>query len=365
MTIELEILRIIWWGLLILFLSGVYLLISADVGTALMLLPFSRDWVKVSPDQRYSPYIFQKRLFFLIMLILGISVSYSWRPYFNAVNLNLPLLKWALGSALVILPAGLFLQNIVQKGMWQKFLQLVLAILALCICLSAGYFWGVLFHGLAFEFDSNKALLANWGFKTEVNDIHVLFTLLFLSLAILRSATLLQRQSKETSRNRIIYYAGAITFVLILFIVWYVPLIEGFHIKSQVDTSAIHPAVKQVKVFEGLWLDNYQHMPWLHIMPMIISISALLVIMAVVFNQFYIAHKLTNLIFMGVNATVFFTTYPFLLISRTTPGHSLTVWDASANQMVMSNVLWKVIIASMLVLSMMYLFKNSFSKAVK
>jgi cytochrome d ubiquinol oxidase subunit II len=117
--------------------------------------------------------------------------------------------------------------------------------------------------------------------------------------------------------------------------------LEGYHVTSVIEQNgASNPLAKFVKRGEGLWLDNYEHLPVLWGIPLLVFVAGGLTIGLSKKDQAGWAFITSSLMLTGIILTAGVSMFPFLIPSNISLNSSLTIWDASSSHRTLQIMFW-------------------------
>ena len=123
-------------------------------------------------------------------------------------------------------------------------------------------------------------------------------------------------------------------FSIILFVLggFAMHQIQGYQLSSEISHfGPSNPTHKQVLMVSHAWMQNYQILPMLWLIPGLAILSCLLV-MLLVKRKPILAFIASSVAIAHIIATVGVTMFPFILPSSSDPNHSLLIWDASSSE---------------------------------
>ena len=330
-----EILRIIWWALLVFLICGFTVMDGFDLGIG-MLLPFLG---KTDDERRVmlntvGP-TWEGNQTWLVTLG-GITFG-AWSIVYATVFSGLYTGMLVLLFGLFLRPVGFDYRSKLPDPRWRSSWDWALflggAVPSVVLSLAAGN----IIMGLPFQLDNDLRSIYTGSFWDLFNPFALLCVVVGVSLLCLHGAAfLLWRTEAELAERaqRVIVWSGLIFAVsFIIAGVWLAYGQEGYLISSVIDRNgSANPVTKSVTKDIGLWLHNYSVYPVLRVAP----ITALLGVMMVIFcaRQRYVgtAFVMSASVVMGTLLTAAGSMFPFVLPSSIHPASSLTVWDASASR---------------------------------
>jgi len=333
MTLDLESLRLIWWLVLGVVVIGFTLCEGLALGVFL-ILPLasrqpSRSWYML---QSIAP---TSLLGLLWLLVLLATLFAAW-PIVYAVSLAcfytlfVPLMM-VLCARTVALPLRLF-----ELAAWERYENRIALACGYLPAVMLGVIAGNLLKGIPFHLESDMRIL----FLGDTVGLCNLFALLvaatFTALLAFYGSLWVQLNAYGELRHEMaalsMRLAVAFVALFVLTGLWLSHL-EGYHITSDLlPNAASNPLAKFVKRAEGLWLDNYEHIPVLWGLPVFVALAAPAAAALAMRGKAYYA-MLMGVLTVGVAVLTFgVSMFPFLLPSNISLNTSLSIWDSSASQ---------------------------------
>jgi cytochrome bd ubiquinol oxidase subunit II len=353
MTLDYDILRLVWWALLGVLLIGFAILDGYDLGTA-MLLPFvaRTDGERRQARETIEPNWEGHQ----VWLVLGAGASFAAWPLLYAASFSGFYVAMLLVLvSLILRPVGFTFRNKLESPTWRWLWDWVLAVAGFVPTLVFGVAFGNLLLGVPFGFDPEMRLSYTGTFFDLLNPFGVLAGLVSVTMLAMHGGAWLavKADGKVAERAaRSARIAGLTTAVLFALAgTWIAFGIEGYVISGAMShTGPSNPLAKTVVREAGAWLRNYSVHPWLIAAPVLGIAGPVLAaswsrrrgsIAALVWSGIGIA---------GIIATAGISLFPFLLPSSTHAESSLTVWDASSSPLTLSIMLLAVLVFLPLVL---------------
>jgi cytochrome d ubiquinol oxidase subunit II len=342
MSLDYQSLRLIWWGILVLTVIGFALAEGLLLGVTLLLPQLGKtdsERKTMISDLSVTALGLQAWLIAVTALLFA-----AWPVAYAVLFASFQPLLLLMIPAWLSRTAGLFFRNSQDDIIWRERWDKVLNYGAFLLTALLGVICGNLLKGVPFHFDSDMRIFFLGDFWGLLNPFAALIAAVSIALFMLYGAsyTQLRHPGDISQASRIWVYKSAAAFLVLLILagLW-VSRLEGYHITtSTLLDAATNPLNKFVKRNEGLWMDNYEHLPILAVIPALVVICCGLTILFTKLNRYYYA-------FLACSVTVFFSAltvaismFPFLLPSNRSLNSSLTVWDASASQTTLSALLW-------------------------
>ena len=349
-----ELLRIIWWGILVFLICGFAVMDGFDFGIG-MLLPFLG---KTDDERRVilnsiGP-TWEGNQTWLVTLggITFGAWSLVYAVLFSGVYAGLLLLLFSL----FLRPVGFDYRSKVTNPTWRSAWDWALfvggATPAIVLSLAAGN----LMLGLPFELDADLRSSYAGGFWDLFQLFPLLCVLVGVALCVMHGAVFLHLRTENAiaERAQIVIRWSSILFVGLFLVagIWVAFGLDGYKITSAIDTTiTANPLHKTVVKSTGLWLENYGTYPLLLLAPLMTVISALLAPFFTAKNNSATAFVLSSLAMIGAIVTAGGSMFPFVLPSTLSITSSLTIWDSSASHYTMKMLLAATVVFMPIVLA--------------
>jgi cytochrome d ubiquinol oxidase subunit II len=347
-----EVLRLTWWALLGLLLSGFAIMDGFDLGVAMLFRFVARN-----DDERrvlletIEPVWEGNQVWF----ILGGGAIFAAWPLLYATSFSgFYMAMFLVLLALILRPVSFVFRGKLMSASWRNTWDWTLFVSGLVPSLVFGVAFGNYLLGVPFHFDTSLRVTYEGGFFALLNPFAVLCGLVSIAMLIMHGGSYLALKTESPLNERAVTTArwSAMLFVVLFSAagVWLATHVDGYRITSVIDPNApSNPLNKQVVIDAGAWLDNYGRYPWMLLAPILAYLGALLALVSV--------RRAPGLAFIGsaltaaaTICTAGFSAFPFLLPSSSNPGSSLTVWDASSSRDTLFNMLIAAIIFVPLIL---------------
>ncbi|WP_347989321.1 cytochrome d ubiquinol oxidase subunit II [Methylomonas sp. AM2-LC] len=348
MNYDYETLRIIYWGVLVLSILGFVLCegINLGVGMLVYLLGKNTEVAKVAIASVAPTSLLQ-----LAWLMAVIAVLFATWPIVYAVIFScLPWLLLIMLLAWLPRPVGFLFRDASDKAAWQNNWDKVLSVSSFLITAILGVIAGNLLKGIPFHLDSDMRIFFLGDVWGLLNPFALLVALINLTLLLFYAASFLQLKVGEDISKHCqpwILKAGVAFMLLFALAGLWLMHLEGYHINSEIMTNAdSNPLHKFVKRSEGLWLDNYEHLPVLWLLPGLVFSSTIATLYFSAKRQlYYWAFIAASVAVTATVLTLAVSMFPFLLPSNRSLNSSLTLWDASASFNTLTTLLGVVVCA--------------------
>lgn len=347
MAYDLESLRLIWWVVLGLAMTGLVLSEGLSIG-ATLLLPVL---VKTDGEWRHLlKHLAPTSLGNLAWLIVFAVIMFSAWPIAYAVSLAsfYPLLFLVL-LALLFRPLVLYFFDAIKHDSWRQYQRKLLTASGLVPAVLFGVLVGNVIKGIPFHLESDMQIRFLGDFAGLFNLFSMLVAATCLALLAMHGAAFLQlKTAGELQQNAkaMVIRAGVMFLILFAASGLWITHLEGYHISSDILPAAVsNPLAKFVKRGEGLWLDNYEHLPALWVIPSLAFIGTIAVLLLAKWDRVYWAMLASSLTVLMAVLTFAVSMFPFLLPSNISLNSSLTIWDSSASQLSLQVLLGVVVVA--------------------
>ncbi len=353
--IEYDCLRIIWWLLLGVLLSGFAIMDGFDFGVGL-LHPFV---AKTDTERRITINAIAgtwegNQVWF----ILGGGAVFAAWPILYSVSFSAYYLAFMIILAgFIIRPVALKYRSKINNPRWRATWDWLIFASALIPSLCFGVFFGNVLQGAGFYFDPDMYILYENSFWELFDPFSLLCGILSIAMFIAQGGLYLVSKTGDEIAVRAKKYALWATILIpTLFVlcgIWVHIGITGYEIVSPIPANGpSNPLAKTVIAGVGGWTRNYGQYPWMLLAPVLSLLLMMLTIVLIKQNYNKLAFVSNSLSMTGIIATFGFSLYPFLLPSAYMPSHSLTIWDASSSQL----TLFLMLIATLIFMPIVLLY---------
>ncbi len=339
-------LRVIWWLLLGVLLTGFAVMDGFDFGVG-MLLPFiaKKDEERRVVINTVGP-IWEGNQ---VWLILGAGAIFAAWPAVYAVSFS----GFYFGMLLVL--AGLIIRPVAFKyrskmpsALWRRSWDWGLFIGGFVPALVFGIAVGNVLQGAPFRFDATLRMFYSGDFFGLLNPFALFCGLVSIVMLLMHGGVFanLKTQGNVQRRAVVATRVSALLFILAFAVGgwWIAKGVYGFNLMAPVlHNGPSNPLHKAVNVSLGGWMTHYAAHPWIWLFPVLAFVAALSTFFLVARREL-LAFVSSGLAVVGVMGTVGATLFPFILPSSTMPNDSLLVWDASSSQTTLQNMLIAAVI---------------------
>jgi len=361
MSVDYEIMRCIAWGLLWLMIINFSLMGGYELGGSI-LFPFL---AKTDKERRFFINAFgitwngYQIGFISMMVILFSAWSIAYSVFFTAFN-------YLLFLTLIILllrPFAFYYRNTLVSKKWLSLWDKGLFLSGFIPVFIFGLAIGNLLKGIPFHLDSDMRIIYYGDFWGLLNPFALLTAITTLASFSFYGATYIQFKIEGEIASRAkekLQLTAIITIVGFILTGLWVMRLEGYHIESDILVNGFsNPLAKFVKRGEGLWLDNYEHIPALMVIPILALISCGLTIwLSTQYDKLRLAFICSGIMVVCMISTVALSMFPFILPSNMSLNSSLSLWDSSASY----NALQLILLITAISLPTILIFTRWFFK---
>ena len=337
--LDYEILRIIWWVLVVVLLIGFSVTDGFDMGvTALLPVAGKKEVERRIMINSIAPHWDGNQVW---LLSAGGAIFAAWPIVYSVAFSGFYIALFLVLAALFFRPIGFEYRAKIDNPTWRAMWDWGLFAGGFVPALVFGVAFGNLLQGVPFELNELSQATYTGSFFALLNPFALLCGVLSLAMLVTHGAHWLQMKTTAALRDRAraITQIGAlvtlITFVLAG--VW-LSFKDGYVVTSVIDHfAASAPASgKQVAVEAGAWFKNFNENPALWAFPALVVVGALLNVVASKANRCGFAFLFSVLTMAGVIITAAVSMFPFVMPSSTHPEQSLLMWDATSSQLTLN-----------------------------
>lgn len=341
-------LRVLWWALLGVLLIGFAIMDGFDLGVAALLPAVARTDEERRIMLNLVGPVWEGNQVWLITG--GGAIFAAWPLLYAASFSGLYLAMMLLLVALIVRPVGFKYRSKLPDARWRANWDIVLCLSGLVASLVFGVAMGNLLLGLPFGADPRTLRPVYEGHLFQLfTPFALLAGLVSVTMLLAHGAALLSWRTtgqvpvRAARLGRWLALACALLFALGGF--WVAKGLMGHVISSPVDPDAVsNPALKQVSLQAGAWLQNFERWPWMWAGPVLGVGGSLLAALLLWRGGGMAAFLATSASIAGIILTTGFALFPFLMPSSLDPALGLTVWDASSSHL----TLWVMLLAAAL-----------------
>lgn len=345
MPIDFATLKVIWWLLLGVLLTGFAIMDGFDLGAAIMLPFVGRTDAERRVALNTVGPVWEGNQVWLILG--GGAIFAAWPALYAASFSGFYLAMLLVLAALILRPVGFKFRSKMPGATWRSTWDWLLFAGGLVPSLVFGVAMGNLLEGVPFGFDSELRAHYEFGLFDLLNPFALLCGLVSVAMLATHGARYLALKAdglvaaRAASLSRWTALAWLVLFAVAG--VWLARSGFGFRITSgAIAGAAPDPLAKTVLAVPGAWFDNYHHWPLARLLPAA-GLVAPLVLTFLPRARVHVALFLCSAVGVaGVIGTMGVSLFPFLMPSSSEPSSSLTVWDASSSP----RTLWIMLLAT-------------------
>lgn len=334
--ISYDVLRLIWWALLGVLLTGFALTDGFDLGTG-TLLPFvARSDIERRVVINTIGPVWEGNQ---VWLILGGGAIFAAWPQLYAVSFSgFYLAMFAILVALILRPAAFKFRSKREEPAWRSRWDWVLFVGGFVPALIFGVAMGNVLQGVPFRIENDMQIFYDGSFFGLLNPYALLAGLVSVAMLVMHGAAWLQLKTSGTVAERARRF-GIVAALLttVLYAVAGVLLayfVTGYAITSSIDTSgASNPLLKNAVARGGAWFANYATHPALWVVPALGLAGPVIAALCLAMRRPLAALLAGGIGIAGIIASVGVSMFPFILPSSVNPSASLTVWDSSSSHL--------------------------------
>ena len=336
--LDYEILRIIWWVLVVVLLIGFAVTDGFDMGvTALLPVAGKKEVEKRIMINSIAPHWDGNQVW---LLTAGGAIFAAWPIVYSVAFSGFYIALFLVLAALFFRPIGFEYRAKIDNPTWRSVWDWGLFAGGFVPALVFGVAFGNLLQGVPFELNELSQATYTGSFFALLNPFALLCGVLSLAMLMTHGANWLQMKTTEELRDRArsVSQIGAIV-TLITFVLagaW-LYFKEGYVVTSVVDHFApSSPMNKEVAVETSAWFRNFNEMPILWIFPALAVVAALLNAAFSKANRCGFAFFFSALTMTGVIITAAVSMFPFVMPSSSHPEQSLLMWDVTSSELTLT-----------------------------
>ncbi|PKD41184.1 cytochrome d ubiquinol oxidase subunit II [Methylomonas sp. Kb3] len=341
MLLDYEMLRLICWGVLGLFVIGFVLSSGIEIGVSL-LLPFLHisEAQRAELVARLAPTSAGNQ----VWLLVTISVLFvGWPTVYAATFASFQPLLLLMVLSLFVRPLGWYFRASVTREDSLKKWDKALFISGLLPAALLGVMAGNLLKGVPFHLASDMHIAFLGSFSGLFSPFVSLVGATCVALLAVHGAIYLQTHSQDElyQRSKALVMSSGLAFLVLFALAGgWITHLEGYHVSTEIMPNGVsNPLTKFVKRGDGLWLDNYEHEPALWALPALAFVCGIAALVLSRLDRAYWALLASAVMVVMVILTMGVSLFPFLAPSNISLNSSLTIWDASASLTTLSALL--------------------------
>lgn len=327
-------LRLLWWALLGILLTGFAVTDGFDLGTAI-LLPFvaRSDIERRIVINTVGPVWEGNQVWFILG---GGAIFAAWPPLYAAAFSGFYLAMLLLLAALILRPVGFKFRSKIAHPLWRAVWDWALFVGGLVPALVFGVAFGNVLQGVPFRFDDTMRMTYEGSLLGLFNPFTLLCGLVSVAMLTMHGGYYLACKTRGDLQQRARSVASlAAVFFIAFFILGFVigAFMPGCEVTSPLAQGGpSNPLLKTVAMHTAGLMANYET----HKLLLLVPISAIVAAAASALLTDRLASPggallLSGYAVSGTISTAGLALFPFLLPSSLDPRSSLTVYDASSS----------------------------------
>ena len=283
MLLDYATLRLIWWALLGVLLSGFAIMDGFDLGVA-MLHPFvaRTDGERRVAMNAIGPVWEGNQIWFVLG---GGAVFAAWPLLYAASFSGFYLAMMLVLIGFILRPVALTFRSKLESPLWRTIWDYAFFISGLVPSLVFGVAFGNLLLGAPFHFEKGLRLVYEGNLLGLLNPFSLLCGLISIAMLVMQGASFLATKTEgEITKRARRCGSVAASALLLLFTfagIWVALGVDGYAVQGAVNMSApSNPLLKSVVQEHGAWLANYRRMPLSFAAPLLAYLGAISTIVA-------------------------------------------------------------------------------------
>lgn len=344
--IDLDILRVIWWVLLGVLLTGFALTDGFDLGVG-ALIPFvgKTDGERRVAINTVGPVWEGNQVWFILG---GGAIFAAWPPLYAVSFSGFYLAMFVVLAALILRPVGFKYRSKRDSAAWRNGWDWALVVGGAVPALIFGVAMGNVLQGVPFRFNEDLQVFYEGTFFGLLNPFAILAGVVSLTMIITHGSAWLNLKTEgpvQARARRIGTLSALVTVAAYLLAgFWLAYGIGGYGFTGPVAANGpSNPLLSDVG-HTATWFAAYQLRPWIAVAPIAGIVGGLLASLGLARGWELASMAFSKLSIIGIISSVGLTMFPFILPSSLDPKSSLTVWDASSSQLTLFVMLVMAII---------------------
>ncbi len=330
-----DVLRVIWWLLLGVLLTGFALTDGFDMGVG-ALIPFvgKTDAERRVAINTVGPIWEGNQVWFILG---GGAIFAAWPPLYAVSFSGFYLAMFAILAALILRPVGFKYRSKRDSAAWRNGWDWALFVGGAVPALIFGVAMGNVLQGVPFRFTDDLQIFYDGNFFGLLNPFALLAGIVSLSMIVMHGAAWLNLKSEGAVQERAQKIGSVAALVMIVTYalagVWLALGIGAYEFTSAVPADGPSNPLLTDVARQGSWMAAYGLRPWIAVAPILGFAGAALAYIGLRAGREVSTLLFSSLAIIGVISSVGLTMFPFILPSSVQPTGSLTVWDASSSHL--------------------------------
>ena len=333
--IDFDTLRVIWWLLLGVLLTGFALTDGFDLGVG-ALIPFvgRNDVERRVAINTVGPVWEGNQVWFILG---GGAIFAAWPPLYAVSFSGFYLAMFLVLAALILRPVGFKYRSKRDSAAWRSAWDWALFVGGFVPALIFGVAMGNVLQGVPFHLNDDLHSIYEGNLFGLLNPYALLAGVVSAAMLILHGGAWLSLKTEGQVAERARLYgswAGMVAIVAYALAgLWLAFGVDGYAIVSQhVANGPSNPLYSEVSK-GGSWFGAYASRPWIAIAPIAGFAGLAMAVLRLRAGKEGSPILWSSLGIIGIISSVGLTMFPFILPSSTDPNSSLTVWDSSSSHL--------------------------------
>ena len=340
------ILKVVWWLLLGVLLTGVGAMVGMDMGVGTLLRYVGRtDAERRVALNIVGPHWDGNQVWFILG---GGAIFAAWPLVYATAFSGFYIVMLVLLWSMIVRPLGFEYRSKMPSERWRDAWDATLFVSGFVPMLVFGAAIGNVLQGVPFQFDWRLVSTYTGSFIGLFNPFAILCGLMSVALALYMGGACLASGAADPVSPRArkaAIFGGLAALVIFTIAGFWVSRMDGFQLVSGPPPEAAQtPLHQQVTRVPGALLANYAARPILWAFPGMVYGALLLGALALFLRRPLVGWWLGVFAWIGVMGTVGAAMFPFMMPSITNPSHSLTVWNSGSSLKTLSWMLgWTLV----------------------
>lgn len=327
-------LKVIWWLLLGVLLSGLAIMVGMDMGVGTLLRYVGRnDIERRQAINVIAPHWDGNQVWFILG---GGAIFAAWPLVYATAFSGLYVVMLVLLWSMIVRPLAFEYRSKRESATWRNNWDWCLFLSGFVPMLVFGAAIGNMLQGVPFHFDWRLTSFYTGSFIALFNPFAILCGVMSVAMSVYMGGCILfngtDGEVQERARRAAIY-AGILGMVLFTIGGIWVSQIDGYVLVQSPDPAlAQTPLHQTVQRAAGAWLANYHAHPALWAAPALAYVGVLLGVLSLNARRPVFAWWFGALSWIGIITTVGAAMFPFMMPSSSEPSHSLTVWNSGSSE---------------------------------
>lgn len=328
-----ELIRIIWWVLIGVLFIGFLIMDGHDMGVGILSLIIGKTNIERRiAINSVAPHWDGNQVWFVT---LGGAIFAAWPLIYSVVFSGLYIAMMLILWTLFLRPVAFEYRSKIDKANWRTICDITLFIASFVPPLIFGITFGNILQGLPFRFDNELHSFYYGSFVQLLNPFALMCGVISVLMITGHGANYLVIKTEGNLQNRAIKASIICNILsLILFIVGGILIsqMNGYIINYINTNNVSNPLLKSVSVIKSGWLNNYNNLPLLYLIPTLSVFTNILSSILIHKKYAKTAFIASSIYMSSIIFTVGSSMFPFLLPSTIDYNSSLTMWDATSSQ---------------------------------